>query len=301
MSVTSAMPVAVRLPRTVAARRALLAALFLGGFLALAFLFGGSAHAAERSDQGAVVGATSEQAGDTGASVDRFHVSRPLDSSGVERARREVERYAPPVVTRTTDTAEDVVRETVRPIQEPVERQAQKITKPIGDLVGDTTSGELPVRLPDVGIGDAIGVGPQDSMAHHGPAAEHHAAKAEPATVHKAAPAAPEPMGPGAHAQAVLAHYGAAVSHDGHGPAVRAAVSGTGPDGGAPAPLPLPRSPLGATSQYTGDSGASRGGNTQAALPPSGVPSFGLKPGTVRAESSAPTRERFNEVLEFPG
>ncbi|WP_157856970.1 hypothetical protein [Streptomyces sp. PRh5] len=291
MSVTSAMPVAVRLPRTVAARRALLAALFLGGFLALAFLFGGSAQAAERSDQGEA----------TGASVDRSHVSRLLDPSGVERARQQMERHAPPVVGRTTHKAQDVVQEAVRPIQEPVERQAQKITKPIDDLVGGATSGELPVRLPEAGIGDAIGVGPQDSAAHHGPAAEHHAAEAEPVTLHKAAPAAPEPMGPGAYAQAVLAHHDAAVSHDGHGPVVRAAVSGTGPDGGAPAPLPLPRSPLGATSQYTGDSGASRGGNTQAALPPSGVPSFGLKPGTVRAESSAPTRERFNEVLEFPG
>ncbi|WP_413808928.1 hypothetical protein [Streptomyces sp. OE57] len=291
MSVTSAMPVAVRLPRTVAARRALLAALFLGGFLALAFLFGGSAHAAERSDQGEA----------TGMSVDRSGASRLLDPSGAERARQQVERHAPPVVARTTDTAEEVVRETVRPIQEPVERQAQKITEPIDDLVGGATSGELPVRLPEVGIGDAIGLGPQESGAHHGPAAEHHAAKAEPATVHRSAPAASEPMGPGAHAQAVIAHLDAAVSHGGHGPVVRAAVSGTGPDGGAPAPLPLPRSPLGATSQYTGDSGASRGGNTQAALPPSGVPSFGLKPGTVRAESSAPTRERFNEVLEFPG
>ncbi|MFJ1993883.1 hypothetical protein [Streptomyces asiaticus] len=298
MSVTSAMPVAVRLPRTVAARRALLAALFLGGFLALAFLFGGSAHAAERSDQGAAAGATSEQAG---ASADRSHASRLLDPSGVERARQQVERHAPPVVGRATHKAQDVVQEAVRPIQEPVERQAQKITKPIDDLVDGATSGELPVRLPEVGIGDAIGVGPQDSAAHHGPATEHHAAEAEPVTVHKAAPAAQEPMGPGAYAQAVLAHHDAAVSHDGHGPVVRAAVSGTGPDGGAPAPLPLPRSPLGATSQYTGDSGASRGGNTQAALPPSGVPSFGLKPGTVRAESSAPTRERFNEVLEFPG
>ncbi|MCQ8189221.1 hypothetical protein [Streptomyces rugosispiralis] len=298
MSVTSAMPVAVRLPRTVAARRALLAALFLGGFLALAFLFGGSAHAAERSDQGAAVTATGEQAGATDASG----VSRLLDPSSVERARQQVERHTPPVVGRTTHQAEDVVREAVRPIQEPVEQSAQKITKPIDDLLGGATSGELPVRLPEVGIGDAIGVGPQGSAAHHGPAAEHHAAKAEPVTVHKAAPAAPEPMGPGARAQAVMAHHDAAVSHDGHGPVVRAAVSGTtGPDGGAPAPLPLPRSPLGATSQYTGDSGASRGGNTHAALPPSGVPSFGLKPGTVRAESSAPTRERFNEVLEFPG
>lgn len=291
MSVVSAMPVTVRLPRTVAARRALLAALFLGGFLALAFLFGGSAHAAERSEQDAA----------TGASADRSTVSGLLDPSGVERARQQVERHAPPVVGRTTHTAQDVVRKTVRPIQEPVEREAQKITKPIDDLVGDATSGELPVRLPDVGIGDAIGLDSPGSVADHGPAAEHHAAKAEPVTVHKVAPAAAAPIGPEAGTPAVTTHHAAAVSHAGHGPVVRAAASGTGPDGGAPAPLPLPRSPLGATSQCTGDSGASRGGNTQAALPPSAAASFGLKPGTVRAESSAPTRERFNEVLEFPG
>ncbi|BBJ43038.1 hypothetical protein SSPO_057560 [Streptomyces antimycoticus] len=291
MSVVSAMPVTVRLPRTVAARRALLAALFLGGFLALAFLFGGSAHAADRSEQDAV----------GGTSADRSTVSGLLDPSGVEGARQQVEQHAPPVVGRTTHTAQDVVWKTVRPIQEPIEREAQKITKPIDDLVGDATSGELPVRLPDVGLGDAIGLGTPGSVADHGPAAEHHAAKAEPVTVHKAAPAAEKPIGPVAHTPAVTTHHDAAASHAGHGPVVRAAASGTGPDGGAPAPLPLPRSPLGATSQCTGDSGASRGGNTQAALPPSGAASFGLKPGTVRAESSAPTRERFNEVLEFPG
>ncbi|MEV5771896.1 hypothetical protein [Streptomyces antimycoticus] len=285
------MPVTVRLPRTVAARRALLAALFLGGFLALAFLFGGSAHAADRSEQDAA----------GGTSAGRTTVSGLLDPSGVEGARQQVEQHAPPVVGRTTHTAQDVVWKTVRPIQEPIEREAQKITKPIDDLVGDATSGELPVRLPDVGLGDAIGLGTPGSVADHGPAAEHHAAKAEPVTVHKAAPAAEKPIGPVAHTPAVTTHHDAAASHAGHGPVVRAAASGTGPDGGAPAPLPLPRSPLGATYQCTGDSGASRGGNTQAALPPSGAASFGLKPGTVRAESSAPTRERFNEVLEFPG
>ena len=43
------MPVAVRLPRSVAARRTLLTAFFLGSFLGLALLFGGSAHAASVS------------------------------------------------------------------------------------------------------------------------------------------------------------------------------------------------------------------------------------------------------------
>ncbi|MFK4273624.1 hypothetical protein ACI2L5_53630, partial [Streptomyces milbemycinicus] len=82
------MSVAVRLPRTVAARRALLAALFLGGFLALAFLFGGSAHAAERSDQD----------GTTGISIGRSTVSGLLDPSGIEQTRQQVEKHAPPLV-----------------------------------------------------------------------------------------------------------------------------------------------------------------------------------------------------------
>ncbi|AXK32940.1 hypothetical protein DVA86_10045 [Streptomyces armeniacus] len=42
----AALPAAVCLPRSAAARRALLTVLFLGGFLALAFLFGGNAQAA---------------------------------------------------------------------------------------------------------------------------------------------------------------------------------------------------------------------------------------------------------------
>lgn len=297
MSVVSAMPVTVRLPRTVAARRALLAALFLGGFLALAFLFGGSAHAAERSDQTGVTGVSAD--GADGVPADRSGVSRLLDPSRIDHARQQVEKHAPPAVVRTVHTAEDVVRETVRPIQEPVERGAQKITEPVGDLVGGATGDSLPVGLPDVGLGAAIGLGPQVPVSDHGPAAEHHAAKDESATVHKAAPATAAPMGPVTHAPVGTTHR-AAASHTGHDPVVQA-VSGTGPEGGAPAPLPLPRSPLGATSQCTGDSGAPRGGNTHAALPPSGVASFGLKPGTVRAESSTPTRERFNEVLEFPG
>ena len=42
LSAAFVVPAAVRLPRSAAARRALLTMLILGGFLALAFLFGGS-------------------------------------------------------------------------------------------------------------------------------------------------------------------------------------------------------------------------------------------------------------------
>ncbi|MCB5911204.1 hypothetical protein LIU39_28240, partial [Streptomyces sp. SF28] len=49
MSAVSVVPAAVRLPRTVAARRALLAGFFLIGFVALGFAFGPGAHADDRT------------------------------------------------------------------------------------------------------------------------------------------------------------------------------------------------------------------------------------------------------------
>ncbi|MCZ0993788.1 hypothetical protein O1L44_12665 [Streptomyces noursei] len=49
MSAVFALPAAVRLPRTVAVRRALLAGLFLVGFVLLGIGFGTGAHAADRT------------------------------------------------------------------------------------------------------------------------------------------------------------------------------------------------------------------------------------------------------------
>ncbi|MET8178427.1 hypothetical protein [Streptomyces sp. NPDC005336] len=147
------MPVAVRLPRTAAARRALLVVLFLGGLLALAFLFGGSAHAAERGELG-------------GAADQRASASGVLDS---EHARKQAQKHNVPAKTaKAADTAGHAAQKAVRPVQEPVEQQARKITEPVGDLVRHTAGDRLPVRLPDVGLGKAGGAGHDGFAPSHG-------------------------------------------------------------------------------------------------------------------------------------
>lgn len=320
LSAAFALPAAVRLPRTVAARRALLAALFLGGFLALAFLFGGSAQAAERGEltTGSVTGHQAQAADlvdSTQASVKSAAKAVPAKAAEAKAAPAKAApaktapaaKAAPAKAVKTADTvarhtahtATNTVRKTVEPVREPVERHTRQVTDPVDDLVKDATGADLPVRLSEVGdagvgaLGDASGA--HGTASGHGPVADD--ADKNDALHHSAQPAA-APLGPDT---ADSAAPRTADSHDdGHGTAVRAS-DGAGRGDGAPAPMPLPRSPLGTVTQCTGDSGAPRGGNTHAALPPSGAAHFGLEPGAVRADSSAPTRERYNEVLEFPG
>ncbi|MGW3564154.1 hypothetical protein ACWDSL_09730 [Streptomyces sp. NPDC000941] len=280
----SATPVAVRLPRTAAARRALLAALFLGGFLALAFLFGGSAHAADRTD--------------TGGAVDSSATSGLLDTDSADDA---VERHTNDAAqaTKATDDAAQVADDTVRDAVRPVEEQTRELTEPVTDLL-DQTGSSLPVHLPsDVLGGAGDDTGPSGSVPAQQPS-DGHQAKGDKASGHQAARAATR-MGPTAPRSAVTAPRTVA-DHD-RTPVVRAA-HGPAQGDGVPAPLPFPfpaGPPAGAVAQCTSDSGAPRGGDTHAALVPGGQASHWLRPGAVRAESSAPTRERFNEVLEFPG
>ncbi|MEU9790523.1 hypothetical protein AB0E27_07810 [Streptomyces sparsogenes] len=278
-----AVPAAVRLPRTAAARRALLAALFLGGFLALAFLFGGSAHAAERTDGI--------------PAADRAGASGLLDPG---QADDTVARHT----TDATETAQgtdaaaqatdDAVQEAVRPVEE----QTRQLTEPVTDLLG-RTGDSLPVHLPAGALGGAGGdTGPSGSAPAHHPS-DSHQAKDDTASGSPAAHAGTR-MGPTAPRSAVTAPRTAA-DHD-RAPVVRVAHGPVQGDGApAPLPFPLPGAPMGAVAQCTGDSGAPRGGDTHATLVPGGPAGHWLRPGAVRAERSAPTRERFNEVLEFPG
>ena len=277
--------------------------LFLGGFLALGFLFGGNAHAAERGGPAESVTGHQAQASDLLDSSAAAKAAIKKDTAAKPAAKHlpaKAVKTADTVARKTAHTATDTVRETVEPVREPVERHTREVTDPVDDLVRDATGTHLPVRLSEVGdagvgaLGDALGA--HGAASGHGPAADD--ADNNHPLPHPARPAA-APLGPDTAAPAAAPRT--ADSHDhGHGTVVRAA-DGTDRGGSAPAPMPLPRSPLGIVTQCTGDSGAPRGGNTHAALPPSGAAQFGLAPGAVRADSSAPTRERYNEVLEFPG
>ncbi|WFB08939.1 hypothetical protein LRS74_19265 [Streptomyces sp. LX-29] len=320
MSVAFTVSAAVRPSRTVAARRALLTVLLLGGFLALAFILGGSAQAAERGEGTEVpVGAgrpSVSPAPDTRASGvdhevdatetrdgagDAAAVRRPRSLSPVKVVeathRRTVERVES--TAETVRAVETVLREAVRPVTEPVER----IAAPVGEVVRDTT-GALPANpVGDVGPGageDARPVDPTtpDDVAR--PAADGRATPDVTASDRRAAGSTDAANAPVSPSNWDVPVPSADVADDAPRPVARVA-DGRSRDGESPVPSRLPRAPYGTVSSSAGDGGAPRGGDAPAALPPSGVARFGLVPGAVSGDSSAPTRERYHEILEFPG
>ncbi|HCA88389.1 MAG TPA: hypothetical protein DEQ61_24770, partial [Streptomyces sp.] len=158
MSAAFTVPAAVRSPRTVAARRAWLVVLFLGGLLGLAVLFGGSAHAASGPETtgsagtGKVLPSADEAKQRAGQRMEPG-VSDAGGAGAVEgtgevddaRSRKAAEQAA----EQTADRAAD---RTVRPAADGVERIARSAGEPVGDLVGNATG--VSQRLPDVGTGD---------------------------------------------------------------------------------------------------------------------------------------------------
>ncbi|TVL90106.1 hypothetical protein [Streptomyces sp. SAJ15] len=323
MSVAFTLSAAVRFSRTVAVRRALLTVLLLGGFLALAFVLGGTAQAAERGEGAkAPVGAggpgvsqaldpresgvdhevdateTRDGAGDA-AAVRRPRSLSPVEAVKVVEATRQrtVER-----VVSTAETArsvETVLREAVRPVTEPVER----IAAPVGEVVRDTT-GALPVDpVGDVGPGAGEGARPADPTTSDDatrPAADGRATPDVTASDRRAAASTDAINTPATQGRWSVAVPSADAADDARRPVARVA-DGRSRDGESPVPSRLPRAPYGTVSSSAGDGGAPRGGDAPAALPPSGVARFGLAPGAVSGDSSAPTRERYHEILEFPG
>ncbi|MGP4003413.1 hypothetical protein [Streptomyces sp. 8N706] len=272
------MPAAVRLPRTVAARRALLVTLFLGGLLGLGFLFGGSAQAAESDGSSGGAKAT------LSAPVQqlRQHAKDRTAQRENERDQQAPQRHA----------VEDTVVETVRPVAERTER----LTRPVTDLLDDTTDSTDTADVTDT-AGALVGL-PESKRDEDGP---------RPDTGRQG----PRQSSPGAHtapaptpAQYAAGHADRAFSLAQHDIAEKAEQVRPG---GAPQPqdrLPvrLPQAPAssGSASQFTGDGSGPRGGEAQAA-PASDAPRFGLTAGAVRTASGSPTRERSTEILEFPG
>ncbi|MET8677270.1 hypothetical protein ABZW18_06695 [Streptomyces sp. NPDC004647] len=266
MSASYVIPVTVRGPRTVVARRALLVALFLGGLLGLAFLFGGSAHAAE-SDGSSHGGKL-------------FAPAQHVREKAKEHLAEDPQRHsAKPEGQRKTVTAKDAVKESVRPIAGRTERLA----RPAGDLVEDTTGG--PVRLPESSRDENSqrpetgrqGPGLQAPDTSAGAAKQTADSRADRATVLAADLSSQQHRAEQADADDAQQHRDRLPAH-------------------------FPQAPAqsGSTSQNAGDSSGPRGGDSHA-TPVSDTPRYGLPAGAVREASSAPTRERSTEILEFPG
>ncbi|MGW7521661.1 hypothetical protein ACWGJ2_39465 [Streptomyces sp. NPDC054796] len=316
MSAAFAMPAAVRLPRTAVARRALLTVFFLGGFLALAFLFGGSAHAdsGPRQDGAAGAGSSSgllepgagalqkagNEAGAEAGSEESDKAEAQADAARAEFDQQRAE--AREEAGRTTDAV-------VEPVAESAENGAEHtggVTRPVGEKTVETVQGvahtvgldELTDRLghgqrpghgdgsegrPSDGHGQDAAHGERDDKGADGPHGPRH---------HASSPPSFDP-----------AHSGHVAQH------AAAAAHGADDNGGVPADrlplrhLPATPAPTSSTSsQSFGDGNGSRGGADQLAAYVSDMERYGLpQPGAVRAAHTSPTRDRAGDILEFPG
>lgn len=154
LSAVLALPAAVRLPRTVAARRALLAGLFLVGFVALGFAFGPGAHADDRTRTADLSGVSTPagpaaEASTPDRAATRDGAANRLSGSGAAFERQGKASGAK--LAERTHSASGAVAEAVRPAAEQVAPATGRITEPVSRVVrevGESAGAELPVHLP---------------------------------------------------------------------------------------------------------------------------------------------------------
>ncbi|MCK7622938.1 hypothetical protein MUU72_07480 [Streptomyces sp. RS10V-4] len=288
------LPAAVRLPRTVAARRALLAGLFLIGFVLLGFAFGTGAHAADRTPAGGHPAAPALTGADTPAHATAPQDTGPLPESGDTPARQGAADGT--ALTRRADAAAATVEDAVRPAEQAAAPVTGRLTGPVDDVtgtvgriggIGDRIGGALPVHLP---AGTHPGrPGDGGTPAHGG--APGDARPGQGTAVPGSGPSAPHLFRP-AHCTSVVHHPAAAQPRP-------AAV--TQRDAGHHGlPGPCPQGPAAPAPHTAGDGHGPRGGDQHAAAT-ADLPRFRLLPGGVRTADGAPTRRRAEEILEFPG
>ena len=295
MSAVFAMPAAVRLPRTVAVRRALLAGLFLIGFVLLGVAFGTGAHAADRTPTDRHPAASALTGAQAPGGVDAPRHTGRLPESGAALARQGAVEGAG--IAGHADAAATAVEGAVRP--------AERATAPVtGRITGPVDAGVTGVVREIGGIGRTAGttlplqppLGPQPGRpGDGGPPVHGGAPGGTPAGPGTSAtdngPAAPHPLRP-AHSDAASHPPAAARPHP--------AASGQRDAGHHGLPDQGPQGPVAPPAHTAGGGHGPRGGDQHAAAP-ANSPRFGLLPGGVRAADGAPTRHRADEILEFPG
>jgi hypothetical protein len=323
LSAASAVPAAVRLPRSAAVRRAVLTLLFLGGFLALACVFGGSAHAASGTDDGrreSTGEATgllksdnaSDNASDNKAPGKAGKANKAgkvadadADADAADKAKAKPKHTltrAEPVEQQRREapqTTGNTASHVVGPVAGSVDLD-EEITRPVGETAGDVTGSqdlhELSGRLGLGELGDGIAREGSGGGSGHADGGTDGLSDAGTGDAWAGAD------GPQAHGC-----WGAASAASLLGTAVHAtADDGSADGGGDPAERPpfhhTPDAPAPSTSQHAGDSQGQRGGPHQYAVFITGTELFGpLQPGAARAADGRPTRDRAGDVLEFPG
>ncbi|MGY5124719.1 hypothetical protein [Streptomyces nigrescens] len=289
MSAVFALPAAVRLPRTVAVRRALLAGIFLVGFVALGFAFGPGAHADDRTRNVDLPGAEAParpaaEVSTPDRAATRDGASRLSGSGSAVTQRGEASGAK---VAERTHAASDTVAGTVRPAAEQTAPATGRITEPVSRVVreiGESAGAALPVHLPSGEHGEHPGDGGTDQ---HGrtPGGTQPAGSRTAATADGAAADAVQLLDdlrkPASEGPSATVHEQRDPGHDG-------------------LPGQHPQGPAGPASHTAGDGHGPRGGDQYAATTADPT-RFRLLPGGVRTADGAPTRRRAEEILEFPG
>ncbi|WP_111600977.1 hypothetical protein [Streptomyces sp. Amel2xB2] len=306
------MSAAVRPPHPAVVRRALLTLLFLGGFLVLAVLFGGSAHAASGTDGAdgteqrgrAAAGLLTSESGGGPASGDATGAASGHAASGASAHQAAEQGLSKARLTEerrraAQQAAERAAAHVMGPVADGADGAAAA-TRPVGHVVGEVTGpeglGGLPGRL---GLEDRLGGGPGEGSDGGGHDAGHGASGMPEATGHGTDGSADGPRTQGSWASSSTG------SLPGTQDGARADDGATGGSGDPADGLPFhgtPAVPAPGASPYAGDSQSQRGGpHEQSAVLAGTADSGSLLPGAVRAADGTPTRDSAGDVLEFPG
>lgn len=304
MPAVPAVPAAVRLSHSAAARRAVLMLLFLGGFLALFFVFGAGAQA----DSGAArEGRASAGAADGALESGKRTGSAAADGSGkgapgkakhhLDRSDETVPAGQQPGVARQAAVAASHV---AAPVAEGAGR-TEEVTRPIGETVGDAAASDglrqLPGRLGLNGLVDGVSGSEPGGSGDGGADGSSGAASGEASAGPSHDRAGDELAGDGEGSGQAAALTGAASATSAAGPAgFDEEPSGRSPLQRSPA-VPAP-----GASQHAGDGQSQRGGPQQPDAVVCGAGRPGpLQPGAASAADGTLTRDRAGDVLEFPG
>ncbi|MFI9260476.1 hypothetical protein ACIGT4_22665 [Streptomyces sioyaensis] len=295
MSAVLALPAAVRLPRTVAVRRALLAGLFLVGFAVLGFAFGPGAHAADRTAdlpgvtapaKAPAEASTPDRAATRDGAADQTGRADQFSGSGAALAPQGKGSEAK-LAERAHD-ASDELSDAVRPAADQAASATGRVTQPVSRVVrelGDSAGAALPVHLPS---GEHAGSPGDGGAQQHGrtPGGDRPADSCTAGATAQAGAARSAQLIDGLRTSA--AEHPSATVHEQRDP------------GHHGLPGQFPQGPVAPASHNAGDGHGPRGGDQHAADPANSL-RFRLIPGGVRTADGAPTRRRAEEILEFPG
>ncbi|MFF7469537.1 hypothetical protein [Streptomyces sp. NPDC008092] len=289
----------VRVVRTALGRRALQLALLVGGVLALGFLCGQQAQAAE---------GTAPASSPTSAVTPKLPLRDVVTPRRALEARKAV-TGAVPLVSAATVTTATTVAPVVDGVHEVVRSVTDKVTTPVTTALTETLVEtvrqvtELPVvqvpQLPVVSEPPAepapapAPVTPAPGATHPRTPVAHGAGHDKPRTESAAetAPGADASYGPRITA---VPFPSAGATHAG-GHHVRTARAADGPARPAPA-----GDPDGALGKSAADGGPSRHGDAHAVTFADRAP-LSLAPGAAARADAAGTRDRYRDIPLFPG